>query len=66
MLTTKQHQHNNGLKNFFAIFEAIVDEWMFIDNSGEPYELIAQKNSNEITIRNSARWNELANYYKSK
>src|SRR5680860_621776 len=38
-----RRRYENGLKNFFNIFKSIVNEWMFIENSGEPYQLIAQK-----------------------
>ncbi len=59
-----RRRYENGLKNFFGIFETIVDEWMFIDNSGEPYEIIAFKNSEDISVKNSEKWNELLNSYK--
>ena len=55
----------NGLKNFFGIFEPIVDEWMFIDNSGEPYEIIGWKNSNGEILKNVDKWNCLLRMYKS-
>ena len=59
-----RRQYDNGLRNFYKIFEPIVDEWMFIDNSGEPYEIIAHKNTESSLIKNSERWNELLNKYK--
>ncbi|MDT0648489.1 zeta toxin, partial [Zunongwangia sp. F260] len=31
-------RYENGLKNFFKIFKELVDDWMFIDNSGAPHE----------------------------
>jgi predicted ABC-type ATPase len=61
-----QRRYENGLKNFFMIFEPIVDEWIFIDNSGDPYEIIAHKNSNEKEIYNDHRWNELFKKYAKK
>lgn len=60
-----RRRYENGLKNFFGIFEPIVDEWMFIDNSGEPYEIIAQKNSEDKLIRNLKIWNSLLQKYKN-
>lgn len=59
-------RYENGLKNFFRIFQTIVDEWMFIDNSGEPYEIIARKNSTGEILKNIDKWNELLKIYKSK
>ncbi len=60
-----RRRYENGLKNFFGIFESIVDEWMFIDNSGEPYEIIARKNSTGEILKNVDKWNDLLKTYKS-
>ena len=59
-----RRRYENGLNNFFNIFESIVDNWILIDNSGEPYEIIAQKNENEIIINNGIQWNSLLTKYK--
>ncbi|MEO1012905.1 MAG: zeta toxin family protein [Bacteroidota bacterium] len=59
-----KRRYKNGLKNFFRIFEPIIDEWIFIDNSGEPYEIIAQKDApGNKTIHNSLQWNILTKQY---
>lgn len=60
-----RRRYENGLKNFFGIFESIVDEWMFIDNSGEPYEIIARKNSTGEILKNVDKWKDLIKTYKS-
>ncbi len=60
-----RRRYENGLKNFFGIFESIVDEWIFIDNSGEPYEMIARKNSTGVILKNIDKWNKLLETYKS-
>lgn len=60
-----RRRYDNGLKNFFRIFIPIVDEWMFIDNSGEPYEIIAHKNNRIENIGNPEQWNELVKTYKT-
>lgn len=60
-----RRRYENGLKNFFGIFEPIVDEWMFIDNSGEPYEIIARRNSTGEILKNVDKWNDLLKTYKS-
>lgn len=59
-----RRRYENGLKNFFGIFEPLVDEWMFIDNSGEPYGIIAQKNNGDETVRNKNIWELLVQKYK--
>ena len=55
----------NGLKNFFNIFKPIVDEWVFIDNSGGPYEILAEGNSFSKDIQNNASWTSLIKKYKT-
>lgn len=60
-----RRRYKNGLINFFRIFESLVDEWIFIDNSGEPYEIIAQKNSTGVILKNIDKWNKLLETYKS-
>jgi len=59
-----RRRYDNGLKNFFNIFEPIVDEWMFIDNTGEPYEILAESNKLNIEIENEIVWNQLIQKYK--
>lgn len=40
-----------------------MDEWMFIENSGEPYKLIAQKTKSIDKIYIDQIWNELKTKY---
>lgn len=58
-----RRRYENGLKNFFNIFGEIVDEWMFIENSGEPYKLIAQKTKSDEKVHITEIWNELKTKY---
>lgn len=61
-----RRRYENGLKNFFNIFKQIVDDWMLIDNSGEPYELIAEKKESEEIIYNPNIWGRLKTRYHGK
>lgn len=61
-----RRRYENGLKNFFNIFKLVVDEWTFIENSGEPYKLIAQKIQATETIYNDQIWKELKTRYDGK
>ncbi|TDN90404.1 putative ABC-type ATPase [Salegentibacter sp. 24] len=54
-----RRRYKNGLKNFFSIFKEVVDDWMFIDNSGEPYQVIAEGAGEDEEINNSEIWNKL-------
>ncbi len=62
---TIRRRYKSGLNNFFNIFQPIVDDWMFIDNSGEPYEIIAEgNNTGKIEIQNELSWLDLIEKYK--
>jgi predicted ABC-type ATPase len=61
-----RRRYENGLNNFFSIFKSIVDEWMFIENSGEPYKLIAQKTKTEEKVYIDQIWNELKIKYDER
>ena len=52
-------RYESGLNNFFKIYRFLVDEWMFIDNSGEPYEIIGESNKNLTEIHNKNVWDTL-------
>lgn len=58
-----RRRYNNGLKNFFNIYKQIVSDWIFIDNSGEPYKLIAEKIQSTEKVYNAKIWNELKTDY---
>ena len=58
-----RRRYQNGLRNFFTIFLGIVDEWIFIDNSGSPYETLAQMVNNEVTIYKAEIWSKLQTNY---
>jgi predicted ABC-type ATPase len=59
-----RRRYENGLKNFFTIFEPLDDEWMFIDNSGEPYQIVAYINVKGTIINNKSLWISLSEKYK--
>lgn len=61
-----RRRYENGLKNFFGIFERAANDWMFIDNSGEPYELIAEKTPSGTVVYNTDIWNELKTKYNGR
>lgn len=45
------------------MFRAIVDEWLFIENSGEPYKLVAQKTQTKEIVYIDQIWNDLKTEY---
>jgi predicted ABC-type ATPase len=58
-----RRRYEKGLKNFFTIFKNLVDDWMFIDNSGEPFQIIAEGSKRNEEIGNKKIWNTLINKY---
>lgn len=58
-----RRRYTNGLRNFFTIFKNSVDTWTFIDNSGDPYEVIAEGTAQEEKVENAEIWATLKEKY---
>lgn len=58
-----RRRYKSGLKNFFNLFLPRVDNWLFVNNSGDNYEIIAEGSTNEITVNNVLQWEELKEKY---
>lgn len=58
-----RRRYKGGLKNFFNLFLAKVDNWLFVNNSGDKYEIIAEGALNEETIGNIEQWEKLKRKY---
>ena len=54
-----KRRYDRGLNNFFQLYHDIVDDRMFIDNSGENYEIVAYGTLEEKEIINQAAWKDL-------
>lgn len=55
-----RRRYKRGLHNFFNLYLPVVDNWLFIDNSGDNYEIIAEGESFEVlTVYNKTLWNEI-------
>lgn len=61
-----RRRYQNGLTNFFNLYISIVDDWMFINNSGEPYQIIAEGSSDDLEITNNELWKKLKKDYYGK
>ncbi len=62
-----RRRYDNGLKNFFNLYQSILDDWMLFDNSGDSYELIAEGAKKEEKVLNKEKWYSLkTNYGKNK
>jgi hypothetical protein len=54
------------LYNFFELYYPIVDNWMFINNSGNPYHVIAEGEKGKEEIVNNEIWKDLKSKYHGK
>ena len=54
-----RRRYKSGLKNFFNLFLAKFDNWLFVNNSGQHYEIVAEGAKNEETVHNFQQWEEL-------
>ena len=60
-----RRRYKSGLKNFFNLFLDKVDNWLFVNNSGDTYEVVAEGALNDETIHNFKQWEQLKrNYYE--
>lgn len=58
-----RRRYKSGLQNFFNLFLPKVDNWLFVNNSGDNYEIIAEGALNEETINYIEQWEELKRKY---
>jgi predicted ABC-type ATPase len=58
-----RRRYKSGLKNFFNLFLNKVDNWIFVNNSGDDYEIIAEGAWDEEAINNVKQWEELKRNY---
>lgn len=58
-----KRRYKRGLENFFKIYKNSVDSWLFINNSGNPYKIIAEGTQDSETVFQSKEWNNLTGKY---
>jgi len=58
-----KRRYKSGLQNFFELYLPIVDNWLFVNNSGDTYEIIAEGSVEETTINNELLWNKIREKY---
>lgn len=58
-----RRRYLRGLINFFNLFLPRVDNWLFVNNSGDAYEVVAEGTMDETNINNSELWEELKEQY---
>lgn len=58
-----RRRYQNGLINFFKLYKPIVNDWMFVNNSGNFYEIIAEGTKFKDEILNTEIWSILTRKY---
>ena len=58
-----RRRYENGLKNLFQRYIAIVDKWILIDNSKKSFNFIAEGANDERIIKDQELWDELIKKY---
>lgn len=58
-----RRRYKSGLGNFFRLFLPKVDNWLFVNNSGDTYEIVAEGGVNDVTINNKELWEDLKQKY---
>jgi len=58
-----RRRYDLGLRNFFKLYQPVVDHWMFINNSGAPYHVIAQGMGEDTEELNPKLWQNIKNKY---
>ncbi len=60
---TIRRRYRRGLHNFFNLYIPVVDDWVFVNNSGIHFEIIATGAKRTINIKNPETWNRLKEKY---
>lgn len=60
-----RRRYKSGIENFFKLYLPIVDSWLFVDNSGNSYEIIAKGTNGELVIYDNQIWKLLIPKYES-
>lgn len=58
-----RRRYERRLYNFFNIYLPLLDNWLIINNSGEPYQIIAEGSCNELEIFKPNTWKKLKKNY---
>ena len=57
-------RYNRGLSNFFKLFKQKIDNWIFVNNSGTEYKLIATGSNTEEIIFDEEIWQKVKDKYE--
>lgn len=58
-----RRRYGKGLMNFFKLYMPLVDYWMLINNSGNPYQIIAEGSKESLKVVKPELWMKLKEDY---
>jgi predicted ABC-type ATPase len=58
-----RRRYTRGLENFFKLYIPQVNHWIFVNNSGDTYDIIAEGFPNKININNYEIWEYIKENY---
>lgn len=61
-----RRRYRSGLQNFFKLFVPLVDNWLFVDNSGDHYEIIAEGSSEQTVVHDERVWESIQKKYNAE
>lgn len=57
-------RYYSGLSNFFLLYHHVCDYWLFVDNSSNPFRIVAEgEKSRKIKIQDKLIWNSIKSKY---
>jgi predicted ABC-type ATPase len=60
---TIRRRYDLGIYNMFNLYIPIADYWMFIDNSKTPFEILADGQGSNESVKNELIWKKLKDKY---
>lgn len=61
-----RRRYQSGLKNFFKLYVPLIHNWLFVDNSGDHYEIIAEGSSKQTVIHDHIAWKSIQKKYNAE
>lgn len=61
-----RRRYDLGLRNFFALYQPLVDEWVFYNGPVDQEQIIASYEDGQLTIVDSNLWKGLPSKYGQK
>ena len=58
-----RRRYESGLQHFFTLYRPVVDSWVFVDNSGQSYQIVAKGKGNIVSIVNRETWEMIQSNY---